>query len=65
MAETVVKLSDRELAAVLAALRLAQQDYIRFARMDHFRYDGLKPLNTGEIDGLCERINFGEDHDPA
>ena len=52
-------LSTRELATVLAALRL-WQDFVRDGTdaaqgLDHF-YDH-KPLDASEIDELCERLN--------
>jgi hypothetical protein len=51
-----VKLNDRELATVLAALRLFQS---RPCNMPHF--EDVTPLDTGEIDSLCERINCNGD----
>jgi hypothetical protein len=48
-------LSDRELATVLAALRLAQQDRAGLESMPHF--EDVEPLSNEEIDELCERLN--------
>lgn len=50
-----MNLNDRETAAVLAALRLAQKEYGRFASFDHF--DKHPALDIDEIDELCEKIN--------
>lgn len=56
-----MNLNDRETATVLAALRLAQQEYVSFASFDHF--SDHAPLTLQEIDELCERINCaGGDH---
>lgn len=55
-----VRLSDRELATVLAALRFWQralaenEDEAPVA--DHFVED-IRPLSCEEIDELCERLN--------
>ena len=63
----MIELNDRELAAVLAALRMRQK-YLRhttaIGRSDH-AYDiasdggALEPLTAQEIEELCERINLG------
>ena len=52
-------LTDRELATVLAALRMAQ--ILSLARLapDYFTED-TPPLTFEEIDDLCERLNCGE-----
>lgn len=56
-----MELSDRELATVLAALRYWQQSmdgstaWAKHVMPEHF-YD-VKPLTSGEIGALCERIN--------
>jgi hypothetical protein len=62
-----VTFSERELATVLAALRNFQQSYedsdgdvIASQWPEHFAdSDGnlIPPLDSGEIDELCERIN--------
>jgi hypothetical protein len=68
MTGRIVTLASRELATVLAALRLWQQTV---NRLDSDCEDGLadiatdggafEPLDEDEIDGLCERINGGDD----
>jgi hypothetical protein len=52
-------MSRREVAAVIAALRMAQgcQAYAQFSVMPHFKDEGLDPLWLHEIDELCERLN--------
>jgi hypothetical protein len=52
------KLTDRQTAAILAALRLAQLagHYEAFKIMPQFEGVG-KPLRKSEIDYLCEKIN--------
>ena len=58
----MTRLTDRELATVLAALRYWQQDLIVNSDegdgepIDE-RLDGLTPLSSEEIDALCERLN--------
>ena len=64
-----MKISDRELATVLAALRLWQQaDPVlggvvigadQFIAMEQIATNGglYEPLTPTEIDALCERIN--------
>ena len=54
---TKVCLTQRELAGVLAGLRIAQEDMPRFRGMPQFTEDRLRPLTKAEIDTLCERIN--------
>lgn len=64
-----MKLNDRELATVLAALRNLQEDIGQYtdkdgwtvedAFADHFTEH--EPLSLDEIDDLCERLNCGED----
>jgi len=53
-------IKDRELATVLAALRLfqevLQENPDRIQGMDHFQF-GHAPLDLNEIDQLCEQIN--------
>lgn len=55
-----MKLNERELATVLAALRLAQQDPPELAHMPRFN-GGIAPLSDDMIDDLCERLNT-DDH---
>jgi hypothetical protein len=58
---TLARLSDRELATVLAALRLWQRTFAANASgclpQDHFN-DRITPLTEHEIDDLCERLNL-------
>jgi hypothetical protein len=55
------RLNPRELATVLAALRSWQHDIAQNedgpADAEHFD-DTITPLSVGEIDELCERLNF-------
>lgn len=55
------RLNKRELATVLAALRSWQQNFTHDEDgpidADHFD-DTITPLSVGEIDELCERLNF-------
>ena len=58
-----VRLSNRELATILAALRYWQQDLANDEgegpiSPDHFD-DQITPLTAEEIDELCERLNCG------
>jgi len=58
-----MKLSDREIATVLAALRYYQRDLVddgaRFEHGDIATNGGkLKPLDEFEIDKLCDHLNF-------
>lgn len=57
-----IRLSDRELATVLAALRHWQQHLAdnenEVPVADHFDAR-TTPLTVAEIDELCERINCG------
>lgn len=58
-----VRLTDRELATVLAALRYFQQDLTENEdegpiSPDHFT-EQITPLSVDEIDALCERLNCG------
>ena len=53
-----VELTERELCAVLAALRMAQEDMIVFKNMVHWAAS-MRPMNESEIDRLCEKINCG------
>ena len=63
-----MKLSDREIATVLAALRQwqasespawAARAIACGAELPHFGHEHA-PLNNEEIDQLCQKINFGE-----
>jgi hypothetical protein len=66
MAGATMKLTDRELATVLAALRNWQQHapVLLRHRTSHTRYSDFflehRPLDLQEIDALCEKINLGE-----
>jgi hypothetical protein len=58
-----VRLSDRELATVLAALRYWQEDLAKNGdegpiAVEHFD-EANTPLTVEEIDDLCERLNCG------
>jgi len=53
-----ISLNPRELATVLAALRIYQStDVGARGRMSHF-YRGILPLDNFEVDVLCERLNY-------
>ena len=57
-----MKLNSRELATVLAALRLWQRDLEEVGvgqDMQEF-FTEYEPLSSAEITQLCERLNFGE-----
>jgi hypothetical protein len=61
------KLTDRELATVLAALRVYQQALAMNGDLpprgaDEIATDcgELEPMGADEIDALCESINLGE-----
>jgi hypothetical protein len=59
-----IRLNDRELATVLAALRYWQQDLADNENEgpiipDHFDEE-VTPLTVDEIEALCERLNVGE-----
>jgi hypothetical protein len=59
-----VTLTDRELATVLASLRAlqnVQQHEPPAAGITEIASSGgtLEPLTDGEVDTLCERLNFG------
>ena len=61
---TSPELSVRELATVLAALRLWQAGSHEPAELsEHF--DDCEPLSPAEIDALCERLNDGLPTDDA
>lgn len=57
-----MKLSDREIAQLVAALRNWQLDGINEDLRPAFyeQYDGsdAEPLNDSEIDDLCDRLSF-------
>jgi hypothetical protein len=48
-------LDERELATVLAALRIVQNAPQLFDTMPHFKH--YNPLSHEEIENLCERLN--------
>ncbi|BCJ91831.1 hypothetical protein IZ6_25660 [Terrihabitans soli] len=56
-----MKIDDRELASILAGLRLLQQTHVLSLSNDIINImtdgDQLVPLSPAEIDELCERIN--------
>lgn len=59
-----IKLSPRELATVLAALRYWQEELEPDGIppiMDYFT-DGTEPLSIEDIDELCERLNCKNPH---
>jgi hypothetical protein len=62
-----VRLTDRELATVLAALRQWQMDWeadpTELADSPQFER-GVEPLNSEEIDDLCEKLNRTEPGTP-
>lgn len=68
-----ITLSARELATVLAGLRLHQR--LNVEGRKSFSWDEIsriasdngtcEPLRTGEIDALCIRINFGCEADAS
>jgi hypothetical protein len=53
---TLNHLSERELATVLACLRLGIERHDELKEMPHF-YATCEPLKPHEIDTLCERLN--------
>jgi len=59
-----VELSDRELALVLAALRNWEMDALNEDLVDTFsgHFEDYEPLSDDEIDELCQRLNFGGEH---
>ena len=55
-----MKLTEQELATVLAALRLWQRYPNTSGLMDIATNGGeFNPLNNNEIDALCQRLNNG------
>jgi len=60
MSEIQHNLNDREVATVLHALRSLQFG-CNSDECDHFD-DNVEPLNSDEIDALCERINLAPKH---
>lgn len=52
------KLNSREIATMLAALRLFQMKGDPISYHEHFA--DCEPLSDLEIDRLCESINFGD-----
>jgi hypothetical protein len=59
-----VKLNNRELATVLAALRYWQRGLTDVVRAEAEHFDNCEPLTDPEIDALCERLNFGDTSEP-
>lgn len=55
--EKSMKLTPKELATILAGLRLAQSHREELKGMDHFIDE--KPLSDKQIDNLCEKLNIG------
>lgn len=55
-----VNLSKRDLATVLAALRSWQRMTEKEGVPASEHFDDETSLNSGEIDNLCERLNFGD-----
>jgi len=55
-----VKLSDREIATLLASLRNWQTDGLNEDLADAFcgHFEEHQPLSDDEIDELCEKLNF-------
>ena len=58
-----VELTDREVAQLLAALRNWQVDALNEDLVEAFagHFEDHEPLDDGEIDALCERLNFAGD----
>ena len=52
-----MRLTDRELATVLFALRRWQNDQAEESPGESDFFQGQSPLTGGEIDALCERLN--------
>ena len=59
---TTIILDDRQLAHVLAALRITQNldDHRKMVAMEYFTELTGFPLETGEVDALCEAINCSD-----
>ena len=60
-----MKLSDRQLAHTLAALRYCQDNDVDLSGMEHFGPpDGViqpvEPLDNEEVNELCESLNTAE-----
>lgn len=57
----IASLTDRELAQVLAALRLYQRLAVHSADLCDVATDGgsHEPMSPDEVDDLCERLNLG------
>ena len=53
---------DRELANILSAQRNWQSDALNEGLAEAFsgHIEGHKPLADDEIDGYCQRVNFGD-----
>jgi hypothetical protein len=62
----LIRVTDRELATLLAALRTWQRTVAEekqaqeLVSPSHFE-DGISPLTAEEIDELCERLNFSDE----
>ena len=61
----LIRVTDRELATLLAALRtwqgtVAEKHAQELVSPSHFE-DGISPLTAEEIDELCERLNFSDE----
>lgn len=57
-----MKVSERELATILAALRLFQSNYdsenSEYQEIFSLHFEDYTPLTNQEIDSLCERLNY-------
>lgn len=68
-----LRVNDRELATILAALRFYQDGNLQDGRQisDEWIIEvatgggTLKPLNADEVSALCERLNFSQDVQPG
>jgi hypothetical protein len=61
----LIRVTDRELATLLAALRtwqrtVAEKHAQKLVSSSQFE-DGISPLTAKEIDELCERLNFSDE----
>jgi hypothetical protein len=61
----LIRVTDRELATLLAALRtwqrtVAEKQAQELVSPSYFE-DGISPLTAEEIDELCERLNFSDE----
>ena len=70
---TTLRINRRELATILAALRFHQNENLQGSPdipdqfIQEIATDGglLKPLDFQEVSNLCERLNLGQDSQPA